>query len=151
MTFRWYGARDPVTLEQIRQIPVVEGIVAALYDVPAGLLWDEDRLDALKREIEAASLRFAIDGADGRNARAGPFFISPADGKAAGYIGDAQSVEDFLGRHRRLHCRHRHVFWVNVVRSREREFTHALLTIQAHKAFHPACEGLGKNADMRKT
>jgi len=60
MTFRWYGGRDPVTLEQIRQIPLVEGIVAALYEVPAGDLWDEDRLDALKREIEAAGLRFAV-------------------------------------------------------------------------------------------
>lgn len=60
MTFRWYGARDPVTLQQIRQIPVVEGIVTALYDVPAGLLWDEEQIDALKRDIEAAGLRFAV-------------------------------------------------------------------------------------------
>lgn len=36
MTFRWYGDSDPVTLEYIRQIPGVTGIVSAIYDIPVG-------------------------------------------------------------------------------------------------------------------
>ncbi len=36
MTFRWYGHDDQVTLENIRQIPGMKGIVTAGYDVPVG-------------------------------------------------------------------------------------------------------------------
>ena len=36
MTFRWYGDSDPVSLEYIRQIPDMYGIVSAVYDVPVG-------------------------------------------------------------------------------------------------------------------
>lgn len=36
MTFRWYGDSDPVTLKEIRQIPQMQGIVSAIYDVPVG-------------------------------------------------------------------------------------------------------------------
>ena len=35
LTFRWYGDSDPVTLEKIRQIPTMSGIVSAVYDVRA--------------------------------------------------------------------------------------------------------------------
>ena len=34
MTFRWYGEDDPVTLEKIRQIPGMKGIVTAIYESP---------------------------------------------------------------------------------------------------------------------
>ena len=33
LSFRWYGADDKVTLENIRQIPKMEAIVTAVYDV----------------------------------------------------------------------------------------------------------------------
>lgn len=36
MTFRWYGDNDPVTLENIRQIPGIVGIVSAVYNEPVG-------------------------------------------------------------------------------------------------------------------
>lgn len=37
MTFRWFGKdKDTVTLEQIKQIPGVTGIVPALHYLPAG-------------------------------------------------------------------------------------------------------------------
>ena len=42
MTFRHYGPSDPVTLEQISQIPTVRSIVSAVYDVPAGGVWSYD-------------------------------------------------------------------------------------------------------------
>ena len=33
MTFRWYGPDDPVTLDNIRQIPGMTGVVTAVYSV----------------------------------------------------------------------------------------------------------------------
>jgi mannonate dehydratase len=60
MTFRWYGADDPVTLANIRQIPGVEGIVSALYDVPVGEVWPRDRLQRLADEVGAAGMRLSV-------------------------------------------------------------------------------------------
>ena len=55
MTFRWFGKElDTVTLAQIRQIPNVKGIVAALHDLPAGEAWTLDRVQKMKDEIEKA-------------------------------------------------------------------------------------------------
>jgi len=57
MTFRWFGAdRDTVTLEQIRQIPGMQGIVPALHGLPAGEVWPLEDILAMKAEIEAAGL-----------------------------------------------------------------------------------------------
>lgn len=60
MTFRWFGPQDPIRLEQVRQIPGVQGVVSALYDVPVGEPWSGERLTRLKDQIEAAGLRFAV-------------------------------------------------------------------------------------------
>ncbi len=60
MTFRWYGADDAVTLENIRQIPGVTGIVSALYNVPVGEVWDTQKISDLRAEIESAGLTFEV-------------------------------------------------------------------------------------------
>lgn len=60
MTFRWFGQNDPVTLQNIRQIPGMYGIVTALYDVPVGEAWPTESIEALKETIEAAGLRIAV-------------------------------------------------------------------------------------------
>jgi len=60
MTFRWYGASDPVRLEYVRQIPGVAGVVSALHDVPVGAAWGADRIDRLCAEVDAAGLRLAV-------------------------------------------------------------------------------------------
>ncbi len=60
MTMRWYGHDDRVTLENIRQVPAMRGIVTALYDVPLGETWPLQALKDRKREIEAAGLEFAV-------------------------------------------------------------------------------------------
>lgn len=39
MSFRWYGKHDPVSLEEIKAIPGMQGIVTAIYDVPVGQAW----------------------------------------------------------------------------------------------------------------
>lgn len=60
MTFRWYGKDDPVTLEKIRQIPGVTGIVSAIYDIPVGEVWPLERITELKREVESAGLELSV-------------------------------------------------------------------------------------------
>lgn len=60
MTFRWYGDDDPVTLGNIRQIPVVKGIVSAIYDIPTGDVWPLERLLELRRKVEAAGLKLSV-------------------------------------------------------------------------------------------
>ena len=55
MTFRWFGAdRDSVSLNQIKQIPGVTGIVAALHGLPAGELWTEEMIKAMYDDITEA-------------------------------------------------------------------------------------------------
>lgn len=60
MTFRWYGKDDPVTLEKIRQIPAVKGIVSAIYDVPVGKAWSFEKIEELKNEIESFGLKLSV-------------------------------------------------------------------------------------------
>lgn len=60
MTLRWYGKDfDTVTLEQIRQIPGVTGVITTLYDTAPGEVWSRERIRAMKEEVEAAGLRVA--------------------------------------------------------------------------------------------
>ena len=55
MTFRWFGKdKDTVTLEQIKQIPGVTGIVPALHYLPAGEVWPLEDVTAMRDEIAAA-------------------------------------------------------------------------------------------------
>ncbi|MBD1381440.1 mannonate dehydratase [Metabacillus arenae] len=61
MVFRWFGeGNDTVTLEQIKQIPGVEGIVWALHDVPAGEEWPMDKIIEVKEKAEACSLNIEV-------------------------------------------------------------------------------------------
>src|SRR5204863_594333 len=60
LTFRWFGATDPIPLSNIRQIPGVRGVVSALYDLPVGAAWPRGRLERLATDIEAAGLTFAV-------------------------------------------------------------------------------------------
>ena len=60
MTLRWYGSKyDTVTLEQIRQIPGVKGVITTLYYKQAGELWTREEIKTLKDEVEAAGLKIA--------------------------------------------------------------------------------------------
>ncbi|HBL82864.1 MAG TPA: mannonate dehydratase [Clostridiales bacterium] len=60
MTFRWYGDDDPVTLSKIRQIPGMTGIVSAIYDIPVGEVWPEEKIKALKEKVESAGLKLSV-------------------------------------------------------------------------------------------
>lgn len=57
MTFRWFGEGfDSVTLEQIRQIPGMKGVITTLYDTKPGEAWDLQAIKDMKQKIEAAGL-----------------------------------------------------------------------------------------------
>ncbi len=60
MTFRWYGAGDPVSLQYIRQIPGMSGIVSAVYDVPVGEEWGSERIGSLKHAASSNGLEFEV-------------------------------------------------------------------------------------------
>lgn len=58
--FRWYGDNDPIPIQHIAQIPGVESVVSALYDIPAGRLWPREEVEQLVNEIETIGLKFDI-------------------------------------------------------------------------------------------
>ena len=60
MSFRWFGDTDPVPLAYIRQIPGVEQIVSAIYDVKVGEVWPLDKIVALKQRVEDAGLKLEV-------------------------------------------------------------------------------------------
>jgi mannonate dehydratase len=60
MSFRWFGDSDPVSLQYIRQIPGMHGIVSAVYDVPVGEVWPVDKIRALKAKVEAHDLALDV-------------------------------------------------------------------------------------------
>jgi len=60
LTFRWFGAGDPVSLGRIRQIPGITGIVSALYDIPIGAPWPADRVGQLADAADDAGLTLSV-------------------------------------------------------------------------------------------
>lgn len=60
MTFRWYGENDPVSLEEIKTIPGMQGIVTAVYDVPVGEAWPLENVEKLKKQVEDAGLHISV-------------------------------------------------------------------------------------------
>lgn len=60
MTFRWYGPNDPISLDYIRQIPKMQGIVSSLHDEATGAAWDLQKIKAYKQNIESYGLNFKV-------------------------------------------------------------------------------------------
>lgn len=60
MTFRWFGAADPIPLAHIRQIPGVTGVVSALYDVAVGDAWTHKGLDRLAEQVDDTGLHLSV-------------------------------------------------------------------------------------------
>ncbi|TCL61479.1 D-mannonate dehydratase [Hydrogenispora ethanolica] len=61
MILRWFGeGDDSVALWQIRQIPGVSGIAGALQDIPVGEVWPQERIDALKSQVNQAGLEMEV-------------------------------------------------------------------------------------------
>ena len=52
MTLRWFGdTKDTVSLEQIRQVPGVVGVVPALHTLPCGEPWPLDMIMEMKKKF----------------------------------------------------------------------------------------------------
>ncbi|WP_422658764.1 mannonate dehydratase [Paenibacillus sp. EC2-1] len=61
MVFRWFGeGNDTVSLDQIRQIPGVEGIVWALHDVPVGEEWPMERIQEIRKQADVYGLHLDV-------------------------------------------------------------------------------------------
>ena len=60
MTFRWYGYDDKNTLDYIRQIPGMTGVVTALYTVPVGEVWPEDEVARLHDYVTSHGLEMEV-------------------------------------------------------------------------------------------
>ncbi|NLY45578.1 MAG: mannonate dehydratase [Tissierella sp.] len=60
LSFRWYGNDDPVKINYIKQIPTMESIVTAIYDVPVGEVWPMDKINSLKETVGKAGLKFDV-------------------------------------------------------------------------------------------
>ena len=60
MTLRWYGTGfDSVTLQQIRQVPGVHGVITTLYDSVPGDAWELSAIQKIKKEVADAGLKIA--------------------------------------------------------------------------------------------
>ncbi len=60
LSFRWYGEEDPVKIQYIKQIPKMNSIVTAVYDVAVGEVWSEESIKRLKEVVENAGLAFDV-------------------------------------------------------------------------------------------
>ena len=58
-TWRWFGRKDRITLDMLRQIGV-QGIVTALHDVPLGQVWTRQQIHDLKAYIESHGMRWSV-------------------------------------------------------------------------------------------
>lgn len=58
-TWRWFGKKDKIQLNMLRQIGV-EGIVSALHDIPNGEIWPLEAINDYKNYIESFGLRWSV-------------------------------------------------------------------------------------------
>ena len=60
LTFRWYGEKDCIPLNYIKQIQGMTGVVTAVYDVPVGEVWSLEKLERLKSLCSGAGREMEV-------------------------------------------------------------------------------------------
>lgn len=94
MTFRWYGTGfDTISLQNIRQIPGVKGVITTLYDAKPGDLWSRDRIKSLKKD--AADNALEITGIESVNIHDD---IKTGTGRRDEYIDNYIKTLEILGQ-----------------------------------------------------
>lgn len=58
-TWRWFGPHDTVTLKYLREMGL-EGIVTALHQFPAGVVWPKEEIMRVKDMIEAEGMHWSV-------------------------------------------------------------------------------------------
>ena len=58
-TWRWFGPRDPISLEKIRQAGAT-GIVTSLHEVPTGEAWRSAAVAERQAMITTAGLHWSV-------------------------------------------------------------------------------------------
>lgn len=58
-SWRWFGVKDAVSLEWLKQNGI-EQVVTALHHIPNGEVWPPDEIEKVKKQIEASGLHWTV-------------------------------------------------------------------------------------------